>query len=65
MHVFRLAKADEKPFMNIAMPEPLQKPDASVSSISIGMLDRIYWRVFSTGVWRDQAWPGKSTAKYV
>ena len=66
MHVFLLAKALAKPFMNIAMPEPLQKPDASsVSSISIGMLDRIYWRVFSTGVWRDQAWPGKSTAKYI
>ena len=43
MHVFLLAKALAKPFMNIAMPEPLQKPDASLSSISIGMLDRIYW----------------------
>ena len=52
MHVFLLAKALAKPFMNIAMPEPLQKPDASVSSISIVMLDRIYWRVFFTGALR-------------
>ena len=43
MHVFRLAKALAKPFMNIAIPEPLQKPDV-LSSISIGMLDRIYLR---------------------
>ena len=42
MHVFRLAKALAKPFMNIAIPEPLQKPDV-LSSISIGMLDRICW----------------------
>ena len=42
MHVFRFANALWKPFMNMAMPEPLQKPDA-LSSISIGMLDRIYW----------------------
>ena len=51
MHVFLLAKALAKPFMNIAMPEPLQKPDALSSSISIGMLDRIYWDAF-TGVVR-------------
>ena len=44
MHVFLLANADEKPFMNIAMPEPLQNLlDVLSSSISIGMLDRIYW----------------------
>jgi len=36
----------------MAMPEPLQKLlDVLSSSISIGMLDRIYWRVFFTGVW--------------
>ena len=52
MHVFLLAKALAKPFMNIAMPEPLQKLlDVLSSSISIGMLDRMYLRVF-TGVVR-------------
>ena len=59
MHVFLFAKALAKPFMNMAMPEPLQNPDASVSSISIGMLDRIYWRVgASLRVWfAGVTWP--------